>query len=99
MQNLVAIEAVSKRYGAVQALHNVSLHICAGERVAFVGANGSGKSTLLRALVGLVRVQGRVLLAGVDVAKAPQIPPIPCTPKASSESSYANFNLITATAM
>jgi ABC-2 type transport system ATP-binding protein len=73
MQNLVAIEAVSKRYGAVQALHNVSLHICAGERVAFVGANGSGKSTLLRALVGLVRVQGRVLLAGVDVAKAPQI--------------------------
>ncbi len=73
MAQLVDIQSVSKRYGAVQALNQVSLQIGAGERVAFVGANGSGKSTLLRALVGLVRVQGRVLLAGIDVARSPEL--------------------------
>ena len=42
------------RYGAVDALHEVTLTIHAGDRVALVGANGSGKSTLLRLLHGLV---------------------------------------------
>ncbi len=46
------------RLGRVQALHEVSLNIHAGERVALVGANGSGKSSLLRLLNGLLLPSG-----------------------------------------
>jgi len=64
---------VTKFFGPVRALDDVCLHVSPGERLAFVGANGSGKTTLLRALVGLVRVEGRVTVAGVDVATQPEL--------------------------
>lgn len=68
---MIEIEHVSKRFGRLRALDDVSLRIAMGERVGFVGSNGSGKTTLLRALVGLLRVDGRVTIDGVDVAAAP----------------------------
>lgn len=70
---MIEICKVSKRFGKVAALRGVSLRIAAGERVAFVGSNGSGKTTLLRALLGLLRVEGQILIDGVDVARAPQL--------------------------
>jgi ABC-type multidrug transport system ATPase subunit len=69
---MISIEHVSKAFGPVLALHDVSLQIARGERVAFVGSNGSGKTTLMRALLGLLRVQGNISIGGVDVAVQPE---------------------------
>ncbi len=48
-----ALEHVSKRYGAVHALDDVSLAFAAGSTTALIGSSGSGKSTVLRLLLGL----------------------------------------------
>lgn len=49
---------ISKRYGAVQALDNVSLELAPGEVVALVGDNGAGKSTLIKAISGAITPDG-----------------------------------------
>lgn len=70
---MISVSNITKRFGSVVALDSVALSITKGERVAFVGANGSGKTTLIRALLGLVRVEGRILIDGIDVAAEPEI--------------------------
>jgi branched-chain amino acid transport system ATP-binding protein len=55
---------VHARYGAVRALHGVSLAVDEAELVAVLGANGAGKTTTLRAVSGTVRRDGDVLFAG-----------------------------------
>ena len=64
------VEGVSRRYGGVEALRELSLAVAPGELVAVLGASGSGKSTLLRAIAGLEPPDGgRVLIDGDDQAR------------------------------
>jgi branched-chain amino acid transport system ATP-binding protein len=63
------IRGVEAGYGAVRALHGVSLDIRETETVALLGTNGNGKSTLMKCVMGMVRpTQGSIVL-GLDGAQ------------------------------
>ena len=69
---VIELAGVSKRYGAVAALDNVSLSVGEGEFVALVGGSGSGKTTLLKTINRLNPPDsGQVAVAGEDVAGQP----------------------------
>jgi ABC-type branched-subunit amino acid transport system ATPase component len=62
----VEVEGISKRFGGLQALDNISLVARGGEVTAVVGPNGAGKSTLLDCLTGVTPFDsGRVVIDGV----------------------------------
>lgn len=63
--SLVAVQHVSKSFGGVHALRDVSLSIAPGEVHALCGENGAGKSTLIKIITGsVVPDEGRVLIGG-----------------------------------
>jgi branched-chain amino acid transport system ATP-binding protein len=65
---MLAVDNLTVRYGAVRALHGVSIRVDDGELVAVVGPNGAGKSTLLNTIAGLLRpAAGRISLGARDV--------------------------------
>ncbi len=69
---LLELTAVSSGYGAVQALHEVSISVAPGEIVTLVGANGAGKSTLLMTICGDPRARaGRIAFEGRDITALP----------------------------
>src|SRR3954469_24808444 len=59
----LTISGIDAGYGAVRALHGVSLAVAAGETIALLGTNGNGKSTLMKCVMGIVRpTRGSVCL-------------------------------------
>jgi len=67
---IVAIEGVSKLYGSVAAVRDITLHVRRGEVLGLLGPNGSGKTTLLRMLTGyLSPTSGRLSVAGYDTER------------------------------
>jgi sn-glycerol 3-phosphate transport system ATP-binding protein len=64
----IALEAVTKRFGAVKAVDDVSFRAEKGKFVVLLGPSGCGKSTLLRLIAGLEEVsEGRIFIEGRDV--------------------------------
>jgi len=85
---LLAIQGVTKRFGAAMALDALSLTIGEGELFALLGGSGSGKSTLLRIIAGFERPDaGQVILQGRDITRLP--PPV--RPVTMMFQSYALF--------
>ncbi len=71
MQGLI-IDDVTKRYGPVTAVENVSLGFDSGKMVCFLGPSGCGKTTLLRMIAGLdLPTNGRISFDGADMTSVP----------------------------
>lgn len=69
---MLAVREIATFYGAIQALHGVTLDVAKGEIVTLVGANGAGKSTLLMTICGNPRAQsGSITLDGEDITHLP----------------------------
>jgi len=65
------VRGACKRFGAVVALDEVSLHVTRGEVLALLGDNGAGKSTLIKAISGVHRLDaGTITLDGIDITAA-----------------------------
>jgi len=62
----IELRHVTKRYGAVTAIHDINLSLGPAASIALIGPNGSGKSTLMRALMGMLRTEGSIRLDGQD---------------------------------
>ncbi len=67
---MIVVEQVTKYFGRVQALKDVSFEINKGEIVGFLGQNGAGKTTIMRILTSyLPATSGKVIIAGQEVDK------------------------------
>jgi putative ABC transport system ATP-binding protein len=71
----VRVEHAGRRYGAIAALRDVSLHVAPGELLVVTGRSGSGKSTLLNLIGGLDQpTSGRILIDGRELWREPRAP-------------------------
>jgi ABC-type multidrug transport system ATPase subunit len=66
----IAVEQVTKRYGEIVAVNQVSLQVAGGQVYSLIGANGAGKSTLIRMIIGVTEPdEGKVFIYGEDLAR------------------------------
>lgn len=69
---ILSVRSLSRRFGGVQAVHNVSFDVYRGEILGIIGPNGAGKTTLFNLLNGFVKPDtGRVMLNGHDITLEP----------------------------
>ena len=67
--SLLSLDALTVRYGEIEAVHGLSISVEAGEVVTLLGGNGAGKSTTLRAISGLQKpAAGEVVFDGKSIA-------------------------------
>jgi branched-chain amino acid transport system ATP-binding protein len=66
---ILSVDGLFAAYGAIQALHGISIEVNEGEMVALLGANGAGKSTTLKSVAGVLRpIKGSIRFLGRDIA-------------------------------
>jgi amino acid/amide ABC transporter ATP-binding protein 1, HAAT family (TC 3.A.1.4.-) len=69
---LMSIVNVSKRFGGVIALRNVSLEVYTGEILGLIGPNGAGKTTLINVITGVYYPDsGKIYFEGIDITRLP----------------------------
>jgi branched-chain amino acid transport system ATP-binding protein len=66
---LLELKDVHARYGAIRALHGISLTVDDGEVVAILGANGAGKTTTLRSISSMTRTSGEIRFKDKRIAR------------------------------
>lgn len=71
---MLTVENLEASYGAIRALHGISIHVAEGEAVALLGVNGVGKSTTLKSIMGVLRpVKGTITFIGQEITnKSPE---------------------------
>ena len=70
MDTAIQIQAMSCRFGAIEAVRNLTLEVPTGSIYAFLGTNGAGKTTTIKALLNLIRPSaGSARVLGVDSAR------------------------------
>ena len=71
-ENVVEVQHVTKRYGSLTAVDDISFTVERGEILGFLGPNGAGKTTTMRILTGyLPATEGQAQVAGFDVFDQP----------------------------
>lgn len=69
---LLQVEEVTKKFGGLTAVNQVSMHVNPGELIGLIGANGAGKTTLFNLIAGAYHVtSGRILFEGHEVQNMP----------------------------
>ena len=69
---MIEVEHLTKRYGPVVAVDDISFQVKKGEILGFLGPNGAGKTTTMRVLTGYIpATEGRAVVAGYDVFDKP----------------------------
>ncbi len=69
---MIEVQHLTKRYGRVTAVHDVSFRVERGEILGFLGPNGAGKTTTMRILTGYMpATEGKAIVAGFDVFDQP----------------------------
>lgn len=70
---MIELNNVTKRYGSICAVDDVSFNIKQGEIVGFLGQNGAGKSTTMNMITGYIsRTSGGIIIDGEDILKKPK---------------------------
>lgn len=92
----IRLEGVSKSFGTVNVIDDLSLTVNSGELVVFLGPSGSGKSTLLRMIAGLETIDSGALTIGGE--RYERLPPSPaqrrhCVPELCALSAYERVKI------
>lgn len=72
MSTILSVESLTKKFGDMTAVNNISLSLKSGEVFALIGPNGSGKTTLVKTVAGLLRPNhGTITVDGIDMVADP----------------------------